>query len=97
LVSSKKDDLNVLAPCKIDTTNITFANTAQPVFKLFCINCHIDLDTEAGTKAWNSYCKIIDAVNHTNNASAMPQGSSAKLSECDLRKITLWIIQQAAK
>jgi hypothetical protein len=97
LVSCKKDHLDVLAPCKIDTTNVIFANTAQPVFSLFCTNCHTELETEADTKAWSSYGRIVDAINHTKNASAMPQGSSTKLSACDLRKITLWINQQAAQ
>lgn len=80
-----------------DTANVTFASTVFPVFESYCKSCH-GLNNPYSVRTLISHADIVSAVNETNlldrihrlpSASAMPPGGP--ITDCDIRKIELWI------
>ncbi|MEZ4956041.1 MAG: hypothetical protein R2825_20955 [Saprospiraceae bacterium] len=91
--------LNV-TPC--DTTaTISFTNDIEPILKSSCgINnsCHgssntsnISLNTYTGVNAQANNGRLLSSVNWDGDASFMPKNSTAKLNDCSLTKIRLWV------
>lgn len=94
----KKDTLivtKVVPDC--DTVSVTYA-TVKPVFDNHCVSCHNDQTSNYGIKL-NTYENaknaaltglLKKAVNHLPGVTPMPY-QQAKLNDCDVRKITIWI------
>jgi hypothetical protein len=83
-----------------DTTNVTFAGTIMPIFSQNCnvSGCH-DGATKAGGFDYSNYPgvtasitsgRLLGAINHESGYFPMPQ-NTAKLSSCDINKITAWV------
>jgi hypothetical protein len=87
-----------------DTAAVSFTNTVKPILKQYCTdpNCHIGngttgsylLNTHAGVMSSVNNNRLLGAIRQENGFVAMPQGS-AKLSDCDINKITAWVNQGA--
>jgi len=82
-----------------DTLNVTYKLTIKPVLERNnCLNCHntglssggVNLDNYSSLAPTIASGKLLSSVNHDGKASKMPQGG-AKISDCDLKKIEIWI------
>lgn len=82
------------------TTAMSFSTNIQPILNANCTSCHNssnlsggqNLTTYAGVVAATDNGKLLGVINHSSGYPAMPQGS-AKLSDCNIAKITAWISQ----
>lgn len=87
-----------------DTANMSFANSIKPILKQYCTDpgCHIGngapgsqlLNAYSGAKNYVDANRLLGAINHQNGFVPMPQGM-AKLSDCNINKITAWVNQGA--
>jgi cytochrome c553 len=87
-----------------DTTSMSFATNIKPITDQYCAtaSCHsagvaagtYDFTTAAGLKQAVTNGKLLGAINQQTGFSAMPQGM-AKLSDCNINKITAWVNQGA--
>lgn len=81
-----------------DTAAVKYSTSVLPVLSSNCINCHggatpsagISLDTYAGVKIQVDNGRLWGAVSHSASYSPMPK-NSAKLNNCSLEKIRIWI------
>ncbi len=81
-----------------DTAAVKYSTSVLPILSSNCINCHggttpsagIGLDTYAGVKLQVDNGRLWGAVSHNASYSAMPK-NSAKLNNCSLEKIRIWI------
>lgn len=100
-----KDKRELLYPENdCDTTNVTYAATVKPVITQYCAyaGCHtgaaaaggIDLAEYAGLQFVALNGRLKGAIEHETGFSAMPKGS-AKLTDCNIRKISKWIADGA--
>ena len=86
-----------------DTVSVSYANDIVPIVSSKCSNpsCHagvnaaagIPLETYAGVKAYLDADKalFISSIIWDGNASNMPKGASAKMSDCNIKTIRAWI------
>ena len=86
-----------------DTVSVCYANDIVPIVSSKCSNpsCHagvnaaagIPLETYAGVKAYLDADKalFISSIIWDGNASNMPKGASAKMSDCNINTIRAWI------
>ena len=86
-----------------DTVSVSYANDIVPIVSSKCSNpsCHagvnaaagIPLETYAGVKAYLDADKalFISSIIWDGNASNMPKGASAKMSDCNINTIRAWI------
>lgn len=93
------EDLYTSAPC--DTTNITFSGTIVPILATHCYSCHNEANyvSSGQSKLLEGYINVVDyvgdgsllgSIKHQGGYAAMPDGA-AKLSDCDIQKVELWI------
>jgi hypothetical protein len=82
-----------------DTLNVTYKLTIKPILERNnCLNCHntglnsggVNLDNYSSLAPTIASGKLLSSVNHDGKASKMPQGG-AKIPDCDLKKIEIWI------
>ncbi len=81
-----------------DTAAVKYSTSVLPVLSSNCINCHggatpsagISLDNYAGVKVQVDNGRLWGAVSHSASYSPMPK-NSAKLNNCSLDKIRIWI------
>jgi len=100
--TSKKGDTpgptNPSGTC--DTANMSYANNINPIIQQNCAvsGCHNNA-TQAGGYSYETYNglkqainngRLLGAINHNNGFVAMPQ-NAAKLSDCNIAKITQWV------
>ncbi|MCC6721428.1 MAG: hypothetical protein IT243_04445 [Bacteroidia bacterium] len=81
-------------PC--DTSNVTYSLTIKKIIVDNCLGCHDDTYIISLT----TYNKVKDAVqnrnlwnviNHFSGYKIMPPDTNFKLSDCNIRKIKIWI------
>lgn len=95
------------ADLQCDTANVTYSASVRPILQNACYACHasgtantagagINLEGYPALKDFvvDNTGLLIGSIRHLVGFSAMPK-SAPKLSECDIRKIELWIIQGA--
>lgn len=96
-----KDKRELLYPeNNCDTTRVTYVGTIQPILSKNCasVGCHegaasaagIDLSNYSGTKIIADNGRLIGVINHNPGFSPMPK-NAAKLSNCDINKISAWV------
>lgn len=95
----KEDQLYPQAATGCDTTNVTYTATIKPIFDTYCATsgCH-DAQTKSFGHDLSNYngavtsaqSRLLGAINQQNGFSAMPKGM-AKLSDCDIAKVTAWV------
>ena len=81
-----------------DTKTVTYAAVIQPILSQNCGFCHsgagasagVRLDNHAGVKQVAQSGKLIGVITHTKGFPSMPQGG-AKLSDCKIEQIQIWI------
>ncbi|HNR49612.1 MAG TPA: hypothetical protein PKN14_10235 [Bacteroidia bacterium] len=91
-----EDELYPSTSC--DTTNVTYSESVAPVLKNYCYSCHsaaiangsVVLDNYQSVKHVAADGRLLGTINHESGYIAMPQDQK-KLSNCDIRKITIWI------
>jgi uncharacterized membrane protein len=92
--------LNLVCDADCDTTNVTFAASVMPVIESRCKGCHsgaspqggIALTNHAQVKATVSNGTLWGSITHAGGFTAMPYpAGSAKMPDCDIRKIKIWI------
>ncbi|NUM31936.1 MAG: hypothetical protein HUU47_06395 [Bacteroidetes bacterium] len=81
-------------PC--DTSNITFSYTIKKIITDYCLGCHtssfsVSLDTYTEIKNAVQIRNLWKSVNHDTGALIMPPDPAPKLSNCNIRKIKIWI------
>lgn len=99
-VSCSKDNETTVGGGTCSTTGMSFSRDIQPIFNANCTTCHNstyanggqNLTTHAGVVNATDNGKLLGVINHTAGYPAMPQGG-AKLSDCNISKITAWISQ----
>jgi hypothetical protein len=95
------EDLYPKAPLgNCDTVDVTFTAKILPIFKQNCATagCHSgslpargwDFNQYAGVKASVDAGRLLGAIKHLPGFVPMPQGGN-RLSECDIRKIEIWV------
>lgn len=82
------------------TTDMSYATDIAPIMNQYCAtaSCHnssvkaggYDFTTHAGVTVAINNSRLLGAINQEQGFSAMPQGM-AKLSDCDISKITSWV------
>lgn len=86
-----------------DTTNVTYQLSVKSVLERNnCISCHntslnsgnVNLDNYDAILPYVNSGKLLSSVSHDGKASPMPQGM-AKIQDCDIRKIAIWISKGA--
>jgi hypothetical protein len=95
---TSEDQLTTPTPSQCDTVNMTYSGDVQPILQANCYSCHgngsanggITLDSYAGVKSVADNGILIGVITHASGFPPMPQGG-AKLSDCDINKITSWI------
>jgi hypothetical protein len=88
---------NVVCSSSIDTTNITFSKTINPLLQTNCVGCHkagsvsggVLLDSYANVKGYIDNKKIWGSINFINGYAAMPP--SQKMNDCQLVIVKKWI------
>jgi uncharacterized membrane protein len=86
-------------PC--NAAGSTYAITVNPIIVANCNACHsasagassgggVVLDTYNSLKPYATNGKLLGTINHASGFSAMPK-NAAKLSSCDIAKITNWV------
>jgi hypothetical protein len=88
---------NVICGSAIDTTNVTFSKTINPLLQTNCVGCHkagsvsggVLLDSYANIKTYIDNKKIWGAINYISGYVAMPP--SQKMNDCQLKVIKKWI------
>jgi len=81
-----------------DTSNVTYTLTVKPILDQNCNVCHsnasqqgsVILDSYADVAAQASSGKLMGAITHDPQFSAMPQGG-AMLNDCNILKIGKWV------
>lgn len=98
--NDKKDALYPTGVTTCDTSNVSYASTIQPIFTQYCATsgCH-DAATKQNGYDFSNYDgavlsidpnKLIPVITHASGYSAMPK-DMAKLSDCNIAKITAWV------
>ncbi len=95
------------ADLQCDTATVTYSASVRPILQNACYTCHasatantagagINLEGYPALKAFvvDNTGLLVGSIRHLVGFSPMPK-SAPKLSECDIRKIELWIIQGA--
>ena len=84
------------------TTTISFAAQVVPILQNQCstgsAGCHSassgrNLSTHTGVANTYSGAKLLSSIKWDGNASQMPKGSGAKIDDCSIKTIELWINQ----
>jgi hypothetical protein len=84
------------------TTTISFAAQVVPILQNQCstgsAGCHSsnsgrDLSSHTGVTNTYSGAKLLSSIIWDGNASQMPKGSGAKIDDCSIKTIELWINQ----
>lgn len=91
---------NLTCDSGCDTTNVTFSASVMPLISLKCKGCHggslpqggVSLSNYAEVKVRVADGSLIGAVTRQPGFTAMPYpAGSARLPDCDIRKIQIWI------
>ena len=92
----KQQLLNPVSTC--DTTIVTYSASVNPIITASCTGCHsganaplgikLDVFADVSTNALNG--KLLGAITHSAGYSPMPK-NGAKLSDCNISKISKWI------
>jgi mono/diheme cytochrome c family protein len=95
----KEELLYPAPPC--NPTGSTYSATVAPIISARCVSCHgsavanvnaagIVLDNYNSIRPYAISGKLVGAINHASGYQPMPK-NSAKLSSCDIAKITDWV------
>lgn len=81
-------------PC--DTSNVTYSYTIKKIMVDYCVGCHgygasVPLNSYNDVKNAVNNRNLWSSVNHFSGASIMPPDAMSKLSNCNIRKIKIWI------
>lgn len=91
-------DLSCDAEC--DTTNVTFSGSVFPLIQTKCEGCHSGANPQGGVALTNfnqvraavNNGSLLGSITHAAGFTAMPYpAGSAKLPDCDIRMIQIWI------
>jgi hypothetical protein len=86
----------------VSTTTISFASQVVPILQNQCstgsAGCHSSnsgRDLSAHSAVINTYtaAKLLSSIKWDGNASQMPKSSGAKIDDCSIKTIELWINQ----
>ncbi len=99
------DNLAELHPeINCDPTSVSFASDIVPIISGSCnsvaASCHgpdssKPLDTYAGVKQQVDDGRLLNSVIWEGDARQMPEGSSTKIDDCSISKLTQWIADGA--
>ena len=82
-----------------DTLNVTYSGTVLPIIQQNCYECHSNENVQLSLIPLEGYSniiikindgKLVRAIRHQSNVSAMPKDRPA-LAECDILKIEKWV------
>lgn len=89
---------NSCEAAECDTTEVTYSLKIEPILTAKCTGCHtggdpqggITLDNYADASSVALLGPMLDAVQHTGDATPMPY-NSPQLPECEIELIRIWI------
>jgi hypothetical protein len=93
------DNEEELYNCTVDPATIKYSTTITNILTSYgCIGCHsgpapsgqLDFSTYNGIKPVATDGRLYGAISHSPGYEPMPQGS-ARMSECNIRKVKAWI------
>ena len=94
----KENELYPQGVC--DTSDVKFSTAIQPIIQANCAvaECHVNpnpqagilLSDYAGVKLIADDGTLLKTINHDPAVSPMPK-NAAKLTDCQIRKITMWV------
>lgn len=95
-----EEDLYPFGNC--NTSDVTYIGDVLPVMQSKCYQCHdsstnfgqVNLDSYESVRQFALNGRLFGAINHENGFSPMPK-NAAKLADCDVQKIAVWIDQGA--
>ena len=83
-------------------SNVSYSNTVLPIINANCLGCHganggggHNYSTYGGIKASADNGSLLGSINHQSPYAPMPV--NGKLSNCDIKKIEVWINEGAAQ
>jgi hypothetical protein len=96
----EKEDI-LYPPSTCDTTGVTYSQTIVPILSANCYSCHstanspsmgsgIVLDSHHELVHHVDDGDLVGVINHAPGFPPMPK-NSAKLSDCDIKKIEAWV------
>lgn len=92
--------LNLTCDAACDTTNVRYSTTIQPLINAKCLGCHngsnasggINLSDYTKVKSVVTSQQLWGSVNHLQGYQPMPYpAGGAKLPQCELDQIRIWI------
>lgn len=92
--------LNLTCDADCDTTNVKFSTTVFPLIETRCKGCHSGAGPQGGialanytqVKATVTNGKLWGSIIHATGFKPMPYpAGNAKMPECDIRKVKIWI------
>ncbi|WP_051313293.1 c-type cytochrome [Sporocytophaga myxococcoides] len=77
------------------TSDVTYTNTVKPIITKNCVACHgaatpMNLNDVSTLQGIAQNGKLYKVITHADGVSPMPK-NQAKLSDCDIEKIKVWI------
>ena len=96
----EKEDI-LYPPSACDTTGVTYSQTIVPILSANCYSCHSTANSPSMGSGivLDSYHELmhhvddgdlVGVINHAPGYPPMPK-NSAKLSDCDIKKIEAWV------
>lgn len=91
---------NLSCDADCDTSNVTFSGVILPLIQTKCEGCHSGASPQGGVALTNfnqvrttvNNGSLLGSITHAAGFTAMPYpAGSAKLPDCDVRKIQIWI------
>ena len=87
------------ASATCDSSLFLFNTHVLPIFESNCVGCHsgaepdggYDFSSYAGVKASVDEGRLLGAIQHLTDYSAMPPSPSPKLDACNLAKVRKWV------
>lgn len=85
-----------------DTANVTYSGVISQIMSVNCNECHgsvvaennVRTDNYSGLKTIADDGRLLGVINHSSGYPAMPK-DKPKLSDCDIKKISIWVAEGA--
>lgn len=88
---------NVTCGTTVDTVNVSYSKTIQPVITTYCLGCHqapsnsggVNLSTYSNVKTYVDNKRLYGSITYSNGYIGMPQDN--KLTDCQILVFKKWI------
>jgi len=93
--NDSEEDLYKFSKSGCDTTNVTYAQTVEPIIQTTCSSCHGGT-SPSGNLTLQSYSNVVSAVSTKNlyariSSTSNPMPPSGLMNACTIKQIKRWI------